>query len=322
MTAFREIRPPRLGRSKRILSDVRLARQQQVHALVLIIAPALGAVSLPLFCVFAGVTGVDLAIFGFFYATSLLGITLGHHRLFAHRAFSAAPWLRYLLGAAGSLAAQGTVTYWVANHRRHHSDSDGPMDPHSPHVLGARSLAGLGGFAHAQFGWTLSRDISNPLVFAPDLLADPVVRHLNRSYFWWVTLGLVLPAVAGLAIGGGLRDLAAGFLWGGPVRLLIAFHATNLVNSAGHLWGRRSHETGDESRNLWWLALITFGEGWHNNHHAYPRSASFGVRPFQMDIGGRLIALMERLGMVDNVVRPKDHKVRRQLLRREVSNSS
>lgn len=291
-----------------VIYNASLARAQRIHALLLLLVPLLTLAILIPFSFYFGVTWLDVAIFGLFYLVTIAGITVGFHRLFTHRAFVAPGWLRILLGGFGSMAAQGSLTYWVANHRRHHSDSDGSGDPHSPHHYKEAHLRGWRGFQHAQFGWAFAHETTNVIAFAKDLLRDPVARQINRDYIKWVLAGLVAPALLGWLTGGSARDAVAGFLWGGPIRLLVAFHATSLVNSAGHLWGRRPHNTGDHSANVWWLAIPTLGEGWHNNHHAFPRSSRFGLRWWQFDAGAALIELLERTGLVSQVVMPAAYR--------------
>jgi stearoyl-CoA desaturase (Delta-9 desaturase) len=239
-----------------------------------------------------------------FYVIGMIGIGVGFHRLFAHRAFAAPTWLRVGLAIAGSMTAQGAVTYWVSNHRRHHAFTDQPNDVHSPHFRGHERLSGWKGFWHAQWSWVFSHAISNPLVFGKDLLRDRPMQRVSQLYTVWLVGGIVLPGVIVGAIEGSWRGVFDGMLWGGGVRLFAGIMVSSLVNSLGHLHGARSFGTADESRNIAWLALPTLGESWHNNHHALPASARFGLQWWQVDPGWGLILGLEALGLITDVRRP------------------
>ena len=277
---------------------------QLIHAIGIVLLPLIGTVC-ALFFAFQVRFGImEIVLFAVLYALSILGITAGYHRLFAHRAYTTKPAIRFLFGVLGSMAAQGPVTYWVSNHRRHHRFSDRNGDPHSPHVTGAHTTTGLPGFLHAHMGWTLDPEITNTVVFAKDLLRDPVATRLNRTYYLWVALGLAMPFTIGGILTHSWAGAVSGLLWGGFVRLFISYHATNSINSITHLFGSRPFDTPEKSRNNAWLVLPTLGEGLHNNHHAFPRSALFGYRWWHFDIGSWVILLMERLGLAWQVHKP------------------
>ncbi len=278
-----------------------LRTAQKIHACLLLMVPFAGVVALIPFSYFFGIRTTDIVLLVTFYVLSLCGITIGYHRHFSHRSFKATRSVRLLAGILGGMAAQGPLTYWVANHRRHHADSDGVNDPHSPTCRGGEPLAGWRGFLHAHIGWTMTHEVTNSTLFARDLLRDPVVRFLNRYYLVWVLLGLILPAGIGALVAQSWVGAVAGFLWGGLARIFFAFHATSLINSAGHMFGHRSFDTPDTSRNLSILALLTLGESWHNNHHAFPSSAIFGVRPREGDLGGLIIRGMGRFGLASSI---------------------
>ena len=225
------------------------------------------------------------------YAATGLGVTVGFHRLLTHRSFKTKPWLRGTFAALGSAAIEGPVIAWVADHRKHHAFSDQEGDPHSPHVDHGGGLRGaLKGLLHAHVGWLfIHTQRGNKERYAPDLIKDPVVSFVNRTFFLWVFVGLAVPFALGVAIGGDLKAGLTGLLWGGAVRMLVLHHVTYSINSLCHFFGRRRFPTDDESRNLAWLAPLSFGEAWHNNHHAFPTSARHGLRPWEIDFSAMLI---------------------------------
>jgi len=277
---------------------------QVLHAVGIVVVPLVGTVVAAGFAWRYGVGAMEFILLASLYTLSILGITVGFHRHFAHRAFAAGPVLRFVLGVLGSLAAQGPVTYWVSNHRRHHRFSDREGDPHSPHVAGSRLRRGLSGFLHAHIGWTLDEQVTNTVAFSPDLLRDRVTAAVNRTYYLWVLLGLLLPAAVGGAVTRSWQGAVSGLLWGGLVRLFLSYHATNSINSLTHLFGTRPFQTDDQSRNNVLLVLPTLGEGLHNNHHAFPASALFGYRWWHFDLGAWVILGLERMGLVWDVRRP------------------
>jgi stearoyl-CoA desaturase (Delta-9 desaturase) len=247
----------------------------------------------------------DLAIFGGMYVITALGITVGYHRLLTHRAFLALKPVEYTLAVLGSMAVQGPVISWVADHRKHHAHTDVEGDPHSPHVGHGDGVGGvLRGLWHAHIGWLLTEQgRAARRRYAPDLCEDAGMRLINRHFPWLVLGGLLLPALAGWALTGSLAGAATGLLWGGLVRLFLVHHVTWSVNSVCHFLGTRRFEVDDESRNVFWLALPSLGESWHHNHHAFPRSARHGLRWWEVDITGLVISGLARLGLARNVVR-------------------
>jgi len=247
----------------------------------------------------------DLVVLAITYVLTGAGITVGFHRLFTHRSFKTSRALRALLAVLGSMAVEGSVIEWVATHRKHHSFSDRPGDPHSPHVDHAPGWRGaLGGLAHAHLGWMFrGKDMANPGRYARDLLADRDLRFIGRAFPLWVVVGLALPFGLGVALTGSVVGGLTGLLWGGAVRIFLLHHATFSINSLCHFFGRKAFPTGDESRNLAWLAPITLGEAWHNNHHAFPTSARHGLGRWQPDPGAWLITGLERLRLASDVVR-------------------
>ena len=252
----------------------------------------------------------DLIVFAIMYAATGLGITVGFHRLFTHRSFKAHRGVRATLAVLGSAAIEGPVISWVADHRKHHAFSDRPGDPHSPHVDHGGGLRGaLRGLLHAHVGWLfIHTQRGRHERYAPDLLADPTIRWVSKWFFVWAIGGLVAPFVLGWLIGGSLHTALTGLLWGGFVRILVLHHSTYSINSLCHFFGRRAFDTPDESRNLLWLSLFTFGESWHNNHHAFPTSAAHGLRRWQIDTSAAVIWLLEKTGLVWDVVRISPEK--------------
>jgi stearoyl-CoA desaturase (delta-9 desaturase) len=255
----------------------------------------------------------DIAVFAILYVATGLGVTVGFHRLFTHRSFKTSPALRGAFAACGSMAIEGPVISWVADHRKHHAFSDQPGDPHSPHVdHGGGWRGALRGLLHAHVGWLfIHTQRGNRRRYAPDLLADPVVRFVDRTFVLWAVGGLALSFLLGMLFGGSLTAGLTGLLWGGAVRLLVLHHATFSINSLCHFFGRRTYDTGDESRNLAWLSVLTFGEAWHNNHHAFPTSARHGLRRWQVDPSAMAIWLLERTGLAWDVVRISPERMAR-----------
>jgi stearoyl-CoA desaturase (Delta-9 desaturase) len=247
----------------------------------------------------------DLIVFAIMYIATGLGVTVGFHRLFTHRAFKTGKAVRATLAILGSAAIEGPVISWVADHRKHHAFSDMEGDPHSPHVDHGAGLKGaLKGLGHAHVGWLFihtQRGLKSR--YAPDLLADKVVKKINDTFVVWVIAGLIAPFILGWLIGGTLTEALTGLLWGGAVRMLVLHHSTYSINSLCHFFGRQRFETGDESRNLTWLSVFTFGEAWHNNHHAFPTSARHGLKPWQFDPSAWVIWGLEKTGLAWDVVR-------------------
>jgi stearoyl-CoA desaturase (delta-9 desaturase) len=247
-----------------------------------------------------GVGWTDLAIMGAMYLVSALGITIGFHRMLTHRAFQAHKPTEYAFAVAGSMAVQGPVIDWVADHRKHHAHTDEEGDPHSPHVGHGSGLAGLW---HAHVGWLFdSNGQADRRKYAPDLMEDRGMRWISRHFLSMVMLSLALPFALGYLLTGSLIGGLTGMLWGGLVRIFFVHHITWSINSICHFHGARRFETDDESRNVWWLAPVSLGEAWHHNHHAFPRSAFAGLRWWELDPSGLVIRGMKRLGLAWNVV--------------------
>jgi stearoyl-CoA desaturase (delta-9 desaturase) len=247
----------------------------------------------------------DVVVFAIMYMATGLGITVGFHRYFTHRSFKTSKPVRAVLAVLGSAAIEGPVISWVADHRKHHTFADQEGDPHSPHVdHGVGWRGAFKGLLHAHVGWLFihtQRGLRRR--YARDLVDDPVVSFVDRKFFVWAVGGLLLAFALGWAIGGSLYAGLTGLLWGGAVRMLVVHHVTFSINSLCHFFGRRRFETDDESRNLLWLAPFSFGESWHNNHHAFPTSAEHGLRKWELDPSALLIRALEKVGLVWDVVR-------------------
>jgi stearoyl-CoA desaturase (delta-9 desaturase) len=254
----------------------------------------------------------DLLVFAIVYALTGLGVTVGFHRHFTHRSFKAKPAVRVALGVMGSAAIEGPLISWVADHRKHHAFADVPGDPHSPHVDHGVGWAGaLRGLLHAHMGWLFVHDQRGARKrYAPDLLADPAIRMVDRLFPLWAVGGLALAFGLGAAIGRSVDAGLTGLLWGGGVRLLLLHHVTYSINSICHVFGRRRFGTDDESRNVFWLALPSLGESWHNNHHAFPTSASHGLRRREVDPSALVIGALESCGLAWDVQRASPERQR------------
>jgi stearoyl-CoA desaturase (delta-9 desaturase) len=230
-----------------------------------------------------------------------LGVSVGLHRHFAHRSFSANPRTRVVLAIAGSMAAQGPVSYWVGIHRRHHTFSDRTGDPHSPHGAANGRRNSLAAFVHGHVGWAISHDVPMPTRYSADLIRDPGVKWVDRYYWWIVAAGIVMPGLIGIAIGDGYQGFVLGAYWGGVARIALGHNVIWSINSFCHATGRRAYETEDRSRNVSLLSLVSFGESWHNNHHEAPARAKFAHHWWQLDIGWMLIRALSALGLATNV---------------------
>jgi len=260
---------------------------------------------------------MNLTLLGAGYLLTALGVTVGLHRYFTHRSFETNVVVKVVLGVLGSMALEGPILQWVATHRSHHRHSDRSDDPHSPHTHGEGVLATLRGFVHAHCGWLLSRRVSVDVrEHAPDLCKDRVVVWLSRWFPVWAALGLLLPAAAGLAWTGAWGGALQGFLWGGLVRVFLVHHVTWSVNSICHLWGGQDFHSRDHSRNNFLVGALALGEGWHNNHHAFPASARHGLRWWQIDLSYLFIRALALVGLARRIRQPTPERLERKRLSR------
>jgi stearoyl-CoA desaturase (delta-9 desaturase) len=246
----------------------------------------------------------DVAIFAVMYLVSAFGITIGFHRLLTHRAFETYAPIRYALAIMGSLAVQGPVLDWVADHRKHHTFPDEEGDPHSPHVGHGSGLTGIvRGLWHAHVGWLFETNgQAEKRRYCPDLAGDPVMRRINRNFPLITLASLLVPFAAGLIWAGTLSGGLEALVWAGLVRLFLVHHVTWSINSICHFFGSRRFETNDHSTNVFWLAIPSLGEAWHHNHHAFPRTAYNGLRWYEIDISGLVILLLGRAGLAWDII--------------------
>lgn len=273
----------------------------------------LGAVVVPFVATLAAivllwnslVSASDLAIAVVMYLLTAIGITVGFHRLLTHRSFQTSKPLEYAFAVLGSMAVQGPVISWVADHRKHHAHTDEEGDPHSPHVGHDGGVRGVwAGLWHAHSGWLMStQGRADWKRYTPDLYEDRGMRTIARQFVPLVLLSLALPAFAGYVVSGTLAGAATGLLWGGLVRIFFVHHVTWSVNSVCHFFGTRRFDTDDRSTNVFWLAIPSLGESWHHNHHAFPRSAVHGLKNWELDPSALVIGTLEKLGLAWNVVR-------------------
>lgn len=273
----------------------------------------LAASVIPLMAVFAAMILLwnsvfgwsDLAVMAIMYVISGFGISTGYHRMLTHRSFETYKPIRIALTTAGVMAGQGPPLIWAAHHRKHHRVADKPGDPHSPHLGFEPGFKGaLAGLWHSHLGWLFDVELtSDPLRYCPDLAREKSLRWLSMHMLPVVSAGVLLPGLTAYAITGSPQAGLTGLVWGGLVRIFLINHMTYAVNSVGHYFGRRRFETTDQSRNVAWLSVPSFGEAWHNNHHAFPRSARHGLKWYEIDLSAMLIWSLEKTRLAWNVIR-------------------
>jgi stearoyl-CoA desaturase (delta-9 desaturase) len=279
-----------------------MTRVERTANLSGVVVPFVGVVVAIVMLWNRAVDTTDLAILVVMYLITAVGITVGFHRLLTHRAFATYPWLERTFAVMGSLSVQGSVMDWVADHRKHHAHTDREGDPHSPHVGHGSGLSGLW---HAHVGWLMeTQGQADWKRYAPDLYEDPGMRRIGRRFPALAVLSLLIPTAAGFVLHGFTLDGALrGLVWGGLVRIFFVHHITWSVNSVCHFFGRRRFDVDDHSTNVGWLAVLSLGESWHHNHHAFPRSAYHGLRRWEVDPSGLIITGLQRVGLAWNVVR-------------------
>jgi stearoyl-CoA desaturase (Delta-9 desaturase) len=295
----------------------RTSRASQIVTLLAVGVPPLGLLSAVGLLWGVAISWVDVVLFLVLYVASGLGNSVGFHRLFTHKSFETTGWLRGTFAILGSMAMQGPVTQWVTDHRKHHALSDQDGDPHSPHAGHDEGAWGaVKGFAHAHVGWLFTlKGMERGWQYGRDLYEDRLIRWIDRLYLLWVVVTFGLPFLVGYLVGGmswalGLEAL----VWGGLVRVFAYQHATFSVNSICHMFGERSYRSRDESRNNWVVAMLTMGEGWHNNHHAFPSSARHGLDRLQLDVSWWTIRALERIGLAWDVKLPDARQIARRRL--------
>jgi stearoyl-CoA desaturase (Delta-9 desaturase) len=247
----------------------------------------------------------DIVIAVVMYAISGHGVTVGYHRHFTHGSFKANRGLKVALAVAGSLAIEGPVVRWVADHRRHHAFSDREGDPHSPWRYGETVPALIKGLWWAHTGWLFDVEQTPRAKYAPDLMADKDIRKVDSAFPWLVLTSMLLPPLAGGLWSMSWQGALTAFFWGSLVRVSLLHHVTWSINSICHTIGQRPFKSRDKSGNVWWLAFLSMGESWHNLHHADPTCARHGVEKGQIDSSARIIWLFEKLGWAKDIRWPK-----------------
>jgi stearoyl-CoA desaturase (Delta-9 desaturase) len=285
---------------------------QRITMLLIVSVPIAGVVAALWYGYGRGVSAVDLWLFLGFYVATGLGITVGFHRLLTHQSFRAPTWVRVLFASLGSMAIQGAVIDWVATHRRHHAYTDVEGDPHSPHLDAEDGVVGmLRGLWHAHAGWLFTPDATVNETWAPDLLREEPMLRVHRAFPWFVLASFVAPAVLGGLITGTWLGALTGFLWGSLVRISLLHHVTWSINSICHVFGTRPFDSHDESRNNAVMALLGFGEGWHNAHHAFPASARHGLRWWELDVSYLVIRTLAVLRLARDIKLPSPAQLAR-----------
>ena len=303
--------PPRLSApDPPVLPVVAANRTEQVVTGVIVVAPLLVLAFGVVWFWGEGVHLRDIVLATVLFFVIGHGITVGYHRLLAHKAFVACRPLKLALVGAGSMAFQGGPIGWVADHRRHHVFSDQPGDPHSPHLYGRGIVGRLKGLGHAHVGWLFTHDRTPWSRHAADLLADRDMVVMNALFPVWCIASLAIPFGLGWFFGGGVAAALTALLWAGGVRIFLLHHVTWSINSLCHVFGSRPFQTTDRSTNLAALAVVSMGESWHNGHHAFPRSARHGLLPGQFDPSALLIRGFERAGWATDVHWPTAEAVR------------
>jgi stearoyl-CoA desaturase (Delta-9 desaturase) len=311
---------PTLSRDRRVVGkSAYISALQRRHFLVFDVVPNVMALLAIPYLLVIGVRSSDLCAFVIMWAITGLGITVGYHRLFTHRAFKANDRVRTILAFCGVLAGQGPVISWAAIHRRHHELSDRSGDPHSPNLHGTSFLAGLKGLLHAHYTWMFEHEYPNAAHYTADLLKDRSILKVNRNYYLIALGGLVVPGIICGLVTGSWLAVVSGILWGGFIRMAVLGHTIWAINSILHRVGNRPFATPDHSNNAGIVALLTFGESWHNNHHAFPSSAKFGLRRGWSDPGWWLVSALEMLGLASDIRQPTDSLIEQKLTERKTA---
>jgi stearoyl-CoA desaturase (delta-9 desaturase) len=272
--------------------------------LVAVIAPFFGLIAAIISFWGWGFRWSDLSLLVAMYFATVLGVTIGFHRLFTHRAFETNRILQFVFAVLGSMAVQGPLLQWVALHRRHHQHSDAEEDPHSPHHQGSGVWGVIRGLWHAHLGWMFAPKPPDLQRYVKDLSQSRLLRAVSALFPLWVVMGLLIPTGLGWLLTGTPSGAWTGFIWGGLVRILFVHHVTWSVNSVCHVWGRQPFRSDDQSRNNLLFGIFGMGEGWHNTHHAFPTSARHGLRWWQIDVSYWVIRGLELMGLAWNVKLP------------------
>jgi stearoyl-CoA desaturase (Delta-9 desaturase) len=285
------------------------SKLEQAVTLFIVVVPLLG-LGVAVWSLWGvGISWIHLALMGVFYVLTAGGITVGFHRYFTHKSYEAVRPVQFLIGVCGSMAAQGSILRWSGYHRRHHQHSDDALDPHSPHAYGGGVWGIIRGAWHAHVGWLFEGHPKGVDRYVVDLKKDPMIKFIDKLFVFWVVLGIVLPGIIAGLITLAMTESAAqawtsallGSLWAGFVRLFLVHHVTWSINSVCHIWGSRDFESHDESRNNPIFGILALGEGWHNNHHAFPASARHGLKWWQIDLSYIFIKTLSYVGLTRDV---------------------
>ena len=282
---------------------------QRIIYIIAILTPFAGLITGIVMLWGRGFNWLYLGLFVGMYLLSALGVTVGYHRLFCHRAFETSGFVKFIFGVMGSMAVEGSILKWVSMHRCHHQHSDAHGDPHSPHHHGTGFVNMFRGLLHAHVGWMFRGDPKDLSRYVTDLVRDKAIRACSKTWGLWAVVGMLLPAALGGLITMSWMGVLMGFLWGGLARVFLIHHMTWSINSICHLWGTKPFRSHDESRNNFLFGVIGLGEGWHNNHHAFPTSARHGLRWWELDLSYSVIRSLETLGLAWDVRVPNSARV-------------
>jgi stearoyl-CoA desaturase (delta-9 desaturase) len=291
-----------------------MTRSHQVLNLTGVFLPLLGVLAAIVLLWDKAVGWTSLAVLAAMYVVSVMGVTLGFHRLLTHRSFATYKPVQYALAIIGSMAVQGPVMNWVADHRKHHAHTDQEGDPHTPHGHGAGFKGAVTGLWYAHMGWLFERSgTSEHARYCRDLYEDRGMRLIHKTFALWVLLGLAIPAAIGYAVTGTAIGALEAALWGGAVRIFLGHHVTWSINSVCHFFGTRRFAVEDHSTNVFWLSALSMGESWHHNHHTFPRSAFHGLKSWEIDPTGWVIRGMKATKLAWNVVEISPERQREKL---------
>jgi len=285
----------------------------RIANIVVIVVPFLGLITAIALLWGWGITWQHLVLMVGMYIITGMGITIGFHRYFTHKSFEAIPPVKWMLGIFGSMAVEGPLLKWVAQHRRHHQHSDRDDDPHSPHLHGHGFKGLVQGVWHSHMGWIFSPDSPGLSKYVSDLVADRSLRIISNLFPLWIVAGLILPTMIGGLATWSWKGALLGLLWGGLVRIFVVHHITWSINSVCHIWGTSPFRSHDHSKNNPIFGVLAFGEGWHNNHHAFPTSARHGLRWWEFDSSYIVIKIMEKMRLVSNVRVPTAQRMTEKL---------
>lgn len=306
------------GRYRRLAVESEyLHRIQRTHFLLFDILPLLGTVVALALLFYRPLTWLDMTLFFVMWLLTGIGITAGYHRLFAHRSYRTSNAVSVMLVILGSMSGRGSMISWAAMHRRHHEVADKPGDMHSPNLHGDSFWQKLHGFLHSHYSWMVKHDYPNVAHYAPDLIRNQSLVWASRHYMTWVVLGLVIPTVIGGVVSASWWGALTGFLWGAVVRMFIVEQSMSALNSFLHLIGSQPFKMDENSRNNMLLGALVWGEGWHNNHHAFPNSASFALKPYAFDLGYWFIRVLSALGLAWDVRVPTRDQIKTKIDRLE-----